>query len=79
MYVPGARRFGSAFSLVSTCTGDVMLAWNRRARELWTYTGSRTNESDTAPRTLLVYNRAVFSTSVQVDKDICDRGEADIG
>ena len=26
MYVPGARRFGSAFSLVSTCTGDVMLA-----------------------------------------------------
>lgn len=32
MYVPGARRFGSAFSLVSTCTGDVMLAWNRRKR-----------------------------------------------
>lgn len=32
MYVPGARRFGSAFSLVSTCTGDVMLAWNGRKR-----------------------------------------------
>lgn len=31
------------------------------------------------PRTLFVYNWAVFSTSVQVEKDVCDKGEADIG
>lgn len=31
------------------------------------------------PRTLFVHNWAVLSTAVQVEKDICDKGEADIG
>lgn len=80
MYVPGARRPWSAFSLVSTCTGEVMLAWNSRKGIV---EGEGDLEPRTSPirqpRTLFVYNWAVFSTSVQVEKDICDRGEADIG
>lgn len=33
IYVPGASRFGSGFSLMSTCAGDVIFALAKRAEQ----------------------------------------------